>query len=187
MNLPYDEEPWAAGRRAIGREKDAARAWLASREGGASRFVRKAAPATRRPPKPLRFAVAAAAVMAVISFGFLLLRPLFHERAIRTRAADDTIQAVFKQARSENGASVPVTYGLGDAAASQLAWSIQRVFCKAALEESLRNGLPGLIQAGLEALRPAGEASTGGPVRTGSRISNLSEMLLRIFQSIKEG
>jgi hypothetical protein len=187
MNLPFDEERWAPDRGAIEREKNAARTWLAGRNRDAAELVGKTAPASRRPVKPIRFSAVAATGIAVLFLGFLLLRPVFRSLSSVFPGTAESIRTVFERVQSESAPSASLPAILNEAAASEAAWSIQRVLCDAALEDSLERGLPGLIQNGLEALRREDESQTNETIRRGPRRSNLSETLLRFFQSIKEG
>lgn len=185
MNHSTDDERWASGRAAIEREKDAARAWLAGRDWSAAGMARKAPP-LRRPARPARW-VAAAAGMGILFLAVVLLRPVFHSRSADVLEPRESIRKVFARVQSESGSSSSLPAVLNGALASEAAWSIQRVLCAAALEDTLESGLPGLIQSALEVLRREGESPTNETIRKDPRRSHLSETLLRIFQSIKEG
>jgi len=185
MNLPFDDDRWASGRDVIEREKAAARTWLVGRDRESAGIVRKFPP-SRRPGRSARLAAAAAGV-AVLFLGVLLLRPVFRPRSPGFLGPADSIRKVFESVQSESMASLSVAAILNEAAASEAAWSIQRVLCAAALEDAVAGGLPRLIERALEKLRGAGEFRPEGPGRKEPRRSNLSEMFLRFYQSIKEG
>jgi hypothetical protein len=186
MNHPIDDERWAPDREAIEREKKAARTWLAGRDWSAAGIGRKTPP-LRRPARPARWAAAAATGIAVLFLGFLLVRPVFRPRSSGFPGTAESIRTVFERARSENAPSASLPAILNEAAASEAAWSIQRVLCAAALEDALSSGLPGLIETALEISRTGGESPRNESGRNKPRPSSLSEMLLRVYQSIKEG
>ncbi len=187
MNFPIDDEQWTLGRSAIEREKDAARSWLAGRDWSSDGIVRKSPQPSRRPTKTTRLAVAAATGVAILFLGFLLLRPVFHSRSTGVFGPSESFRKVFENVQSEGPASLPVVALLSEAAASETAWSIQRVFCAITLEDSTEGGIPRLIESALEKLRKIDEVRPESPGRKEPRRSRLSEMFLRFYQSIKEG
>jgi len=185
MNNPIDDERWASGRAAIEREKDAARTWLAGRDWSSAGIALKS-PRLRRPARSARW-IAAAAGMGILFLAVVLLRPVFQSRSANVFEPTESIRKVFENVQSEGPASLPVGALLNEAAASETAWSIQRVFCAITLEDAIVGGLPRLIESALEKLRKNDEVRPESPDRAEPRRSNLSEMFLRFYQSIKEG
>jgi hypothetical protein len=185
MNPANDDERWASGREAIEREKKAARTWLAGRDWSAAGIGRKTPP-LRRPARPARWAAAGAGIV-VLFLGVLLLRPVFHSGSAGGYGTSELFRKVFEMVHSEGSASLTTAAFLNEAAASETAWSIQRVFCAIAIEDALKGGLPRLIESALENLRKSDEVRPKSPDRAEPRQSRLSEMFLRFYQSIKEG
>jgi hypothetical protein len=186
MNHPIDDERWAPDREVIEREKKAARTWLARRDWSAAGIGRKTPP-LRRPARPARWAAAAATGIAVLFLGFLLLRPVFHSGSTGGYGTSESIRKVFENVQSEGPASLPVVALLSEAAASETAWSIQRVFCAITLEDATEGGIPRLIESALEKLGKIDEVRPESPGRKEPRRSHISEIFLRVYRSIKEG
>lgn len=185
MNLPFDDERWVLGRNAIEREKAAARTWLAGRDWDSAEIVRKVLP-SRRTPRSTRLAAAAAGI-AVLFLGVLLLRPVFRSRSSGLFGPAESILKAFERVQSESVLSSSLPAILNEAVASEIAWSIQRVLYAAALHDAVADGLPRLIESALKISRRDSESPRSETGRKGLRRSNLSDTLLRIFQSIKEG
>jgi hypothetical protein len=175
MNHPIDDEHWAPGREAIEREKDAARNWLD-----------RNTPPLRGPARPARWAAAGAGIV-VLFLGALLLRQVFHSGSAVFSGTAESIRKVIEMGQSEGSASPTTITFMSEAAASETAWSIQRVICAVALDDAIKEGLPRLIESALVNLRKGDEARPISPDRAEPRPSPLSEIFLRFYQSIKEG
>jgi hypothetical protein len=185
MNLPCDEKRWTLGLDVIEREKAAARIWLAGRDWDSGGTVRKSPP-FRRTGRSVRI-VAAAAGIAVLFLGVLLLRPVFRPRSSAFLGPADSIRKVFELVQAESPDSLSVAAILNEAASSEAAWSIQRVLCAALLQDAGADGLRRLIERALEMTRGNRESPAEETGRTEPRRSNLSETILRFYRFYKEG
>ena len=186
MKNPIDDERWAPGREAIEREKDAARTWLVRRDWQAPGSGREIPRNSRKPAKTARWAAVMAGA-AILFSAMLLLRPVFHSRASFASGFMDSVETVFERIGIEGDTLSPRPGLPSEVFTSEAAWSIQRVFCAAALEDAFEGGLPRLIEKALEMARREVEARAEETDRTDPRRSDLSKIFMRFYQSIKEG
>jgi hypothetical protein len=186
MNNLIDDESWAPGREAIEREKDAARIWLTRRDWKTLGSGRENRRNSRWPFKTARWAAALAGAAILLS-AVLLLRPVFRSRVSFASGFADSLAMVFERVRTEGQPLSSRPGRLNDVSASEAAWSIQRVFCVVSLEDAFEDGLPQLIEKALGIWRRDGEAGTEKTARKDLRRSDMSEIFMRFYKSIKEG
>jgi hypothetical protein len=184
MNRIPDEEQWALGRDAIEREKSAARAWLARRDGPVAPIAHA---------RKLRFWVwrrirwITATCTVLVLAAVLLVRWEGASRPPKGVGPASAFLMVLKSALEADPALAIENVQFEPAGMTGFAWSIQQVLCRARLTDETFGALAPLIENAFLKAR-AEEEPRGRPVLMESfRSSRFSLHFSQVYKSIREG
>ena len=184
MKPSLDEEPWALGRDAIEREKAAARAWLARRNGSVPLRTH-----ARKPRfwvwRRIKWITATGTVLVLAAV--LLLRWEGASRPPEDVRPASAFLMVLKGDLEADRALAIEDVQFESAGMTDFAWSIQQAVCRARLTDGTFGALAPLIEKAFLKARAEEEPRKRPVLMESFRLSRFSLHFSQVYKSIREG
>jgi len=184
MKRILDDEKWAPGRDAIEREKAAARIWLKKRAEIPAPIAVDRRPQNRG-GRRWRILAAACSMLMLIIFLVLKWRDLFPSSMKAGTAS--AFLSVLEGVQANGTAADPESILFERAGSTDLAWSIQQVYCQAYQKSEKHEALPALIERAFYAVRAGNGAPAKPTTREPTQPTRFSEHFTQVHKFNKEG